>query len=64
MHCAAGMGRAPYLVALALVKNGCDPDNAIDLIRKHRKGALNVIQANDILEMKAGKEGGCNCLIF
>jgi len=65
VHCAAGMGRAPFLVALALVKRGCQPDNAIDLIRKHRSGALNLIQANYILEMEPPKEsGGCNCTIF
>ena len=43
MHCVAGLGRAPLLVALALVNKGCAPTTAIDLIRKSRKGALNVI---------------------
>lgn len=55
MHCVAGLGRAPFLVALALVYKGCKPSNAINLIRNNRKGALNPIQANYILEMKPGK---------
>ena len=43
VHCVAGLGRAPLLVAIALVNKGCPPVMAIDLIRKNRKGALNVI---------------------
>ena len=42
IHCVAGLGRAPFLVAIALVNNGCSPANAIDLIRKNRPGALNL----------------------
>jgi hypothetical protein len=42
VHCVAGLGRAPFLVAIALVNNGCSPFNAIDLIRKNRPGALNL----------------------
>ena len=57
MHCVAGLGRAPLLVALALVNKGCPPVMAIDMIRKNRKGALNVIQANYILEFKPPKKG-------
>ena len=34
VHCVAGLGRAPLLVALALVNNGCSSVTAIDLIRK------------------------------
>jgi protein tyrosine phosphatase type IVA len=67
VHCVAGLGRAPLLVALALVNKGCPPINTIDLIRKNRKGALNVIQANYILEYKPAKSKkttGCACNIF
>lgn len=42
VHCVAGLGRAPFLVAIALVNNGCSPFNAIELIRKNRPGALNL----------------------
>jgi protein tyrosine phosphatase type 4A len=55
IHCVAGLGRAPFLVAIALVNNGCSAANAIDLIRKNRPGALNLTQANYILEFKGKK---------
>jgi len=41
VHCVAGLGRAPFLVAIALIHRGCSPGNAISLIRKNRSGALN-----------------------
>lgn len=34
VHCVAGLGRAPLLVALALIHRGCERINAIELIRK------------------------------
>ena len=43
VHCVAGLGRAPLLVALELVQNGCPRMNAIDIIRSKRPGALNMI---------------------
>ena len=72
VHCVAGLGRAPFLVAIALVNHGCSPLNAIELIRKNRPGALNLTQANYILEFKGGVTGnkksgnnrGCLCTIF
>ena len=71
VHCLAGLGRAPFFVAIALVNNGCTPQNAIDLIRKNRPGALNLAQAYYILEFEGKSKGGkhsgnasCNCLIF
>ncbi|KAL1926576.1 hypothetical protein VTP01DRAFT_5697 [Rhizomucor pusillus] len=41
VHCVAGIGRAPVLVTLSLVESGMDPLDAIEYIRKHRRGALN-----------------------
>ncbi|KAJ3162765.1 hypothetical protein HDU86_003739 [Geranomyces michiganensis] len=41
LHCVSGIGRAPVLVAAALVDQGIDPTDAVDIIRKHRRGALN-----------------------
>ena len=43
VHCVAGLGRAPLLVALALVHRGCDSITAIENIRKNRPGALNLV---------------------
>ena len=41
IHCKAGLGRAPFLVAMAFLNNGCSPFNTIELIRKNRNGAFN-----------------------
>ena len=72
VHCVAGLGRAPLLVAIALVHKGCRPENAIELIRQNRKGAFNLKQAEYIMGLKAkevdksGSTGCCgeNCIIF
>jgi len=37
VHCVAGLGRAPVLVAIALVETGMDPYDAINFIRKKKK---------------------------
>jgi protein tyrosine phosphatase type 4A len=41
VHCLAGLGRAPVLVAIALIHYGSSPENAIALVRRHRPGAIN-----------------------
>ena len=68
VHCLAGLGRAPIFVALAFVNNGCSPQNAIDLIRVHRKGAFNLAQVYFILEFKGKQKGKTSnetcCRIF
>ena len=68
VHCLAGLGRAPFLVAIAMVNNGCTGINAINLIRKNRPGAINLTQTNYILEYKAGggssSNASCKCIIF
>lgn len=44
VHCVAGLGRAPVLVAVALIEAGMSPLEAAQFVRARRKGALNTVQ--------------------
>ncbi|XP_008831291.1 protein tyrosine phosphatase type IVA 2-like isoform X3 [Nannospalax galili] len=44
VHCETGLGRAPVLVALALIECGMKNENAIQFIRQKRRGAFNTKQ--------------------
>jgi len=53
IHCVAGLGRAPVLVAIALLEAGMKCDDAIFLIRSQRRGALNDKQLEYLKQYKS-----------
>lgn len=50
VHCVAGLGRAPVLVALALIEAGMAPMDTIEFIRKQRRGAFNSTQLQFLVD--------------
>jgi len=65
VHCVAGLGRAPVLVAIALMEIGdIKPLDAIHLIRKIRRGAINQKQYQYLKTyVRKSKHNCCNCTI-
>lgn len=57
VHCVAGLGRAPVLVAIALIHAGMDYDQVVDLIRQKRRGAINAKQLRELKKYKP--KDGC-----
>jgi len=63
VHCVAGLGRAPVLVVIALVELGMEPLDAVEFVRKKRRGALNNRQVNWVSNYKRRlKDGKCTIL--
>eukprot|EP01119_Soliformovum_irregulare_P006705 TRINITY_DN1905_c0_g1_i1.p1 TRINITY_DN1905_c0_g1~~TRINITY_DN1905_c0_g1_i1.p1 ORF type:complete len:161 (+),score=23.96 TRINITY_DN1905_c0_g1_i1:95-577(+) len=56
VHCVAGLGRAPVLVAIALIESGMDYDDAVNLIRERRRGAINAKQLKWLKSYKPEKK--------
>ncbi|KAJ3304911.1 hypothetical protein HDU76_005104 [Blyttiomyces sp. JEL0837] len=50
IHCVAGLGRAPVLVAIALIESGMAPLDAVDYVRKRRRGAFNSVQLTYLVD--------------
>lgn len=65
VHCVAGLGRAPILVALALVEyQNMQPLDAIQLIRERRKGSINQVQMQWLTKYKRRGGGGSDCAVM
>jgi protein tyrosine phosphatase type 4A len=66
VHCVAGLGRAPVLVAIALIEfANMDPVDAVTLIRKHRRGAINEKQLSWLEQYRKNykRAGQAACVI-
>ncbi|XP_012558257.1 protein tyrosine phosphatase type IVA 1 [Hydra vulgaris] len=55
IHCVAGLGRAPVLVAIALIEAGMKYEDAVNHIRKNRRGAINSKQLEYLEKYKPHK---------
>ncbi|KAJ8942652.1 hypothetical protein NQ318_013365 [Aromia moschata] len=65
VHCIAGLGRAPVLIAVALIELGYSYDDAVELIRTKRRGAINAKQLDFLAKykpksrLKEGRKRSC-----
>eukprot|EP01111_Echinosteliopsis_oligospora_P013198 TRINITY_DN4671_c0_g1_i1.p1 TRINITY_DN4671_c0_g1~~TRINITY_DN4671_c0_g1_i1.p1 ORF type:complete len:173 (+),score=33.64 TRINITY_DN4671_c0_g1_i1:247-765(+) len=65
VHCVAGLGRAPVLVAIALIEGGMNPLDAVEFIRERRRGSINMKQIQYLKTYKVKLRGkNKNCTIM
>lgn len=62
VHCVAGLGRAPVLVAMALIEGGMAPLDSVIYIRERRRGAINARQLK-YLEAYKKKSKDKSCVV-
>eukprot|EP00658_Telonema_sp_P-2_P005849 TRINITY_DN12208_c0_g1_i1.p2 TRINITY_DN12208_c0_g1~~TRINITY_DN12208_c0_g1_i1.p2 ORF type:complete len:178 (-),score=48.49 TRINITY_DN12208_c0_g1_i1:487-1020(-) len=64
IHCVAGLGRAPLMVALAFIEAGMDNLAAVTLVRKRRSGAFNPLQLKFLEKHQRTRSSGGCCTIL
>lgn len=64
VHCVAGLGRAPVLVAIALIENGMKPLDAVMFIRQRRRGAINNKQLKFLENYRPRRLKNDKCIIM
>lgn len=67
VHCVAGLGRAPVMVAIALIELGMKYEEAVETIRDQRRGAINAKQLSYLEKYRPKsrlkKNGKNNCCV-
>lgn len=63
VHCVAGLGRAPVLVAIMLIEIGMEAEDAIELIRRKRRGAINNKQIDFLQSYSPTRTNTCCCIM-
>jgi protein tyrosine phosphatase type 4A len=64
IHCIAGLGRTPVLVAIALIESGVNPLDAVHMIRGKRRGAINAKQLDWLENIYKPKTGAATCCVI
>eukprot|EP00127_Corallochytrium_limacisporum_P007268 Clim_evm9s246 gene=Clim_evmTU9s246 len=64
VHCVAGLGRAPVLVAIALIEAGMSSEDAIEMIRNKRRGAINNRQLKYLQKYRPQANSAACCNIM
>ena len=64
VHCVAGLGRAPVLVAISLIEGGLQPLEAVTLIRSRRRGAINAKQLAYLEGVYKKRGGNGKCVVM
>ncbi|KAI9594696.1 protein-tyrosine phosphatase-like protein [Syncephalis fuscata] len=59
IHCVAGLGRAPVLVAIALIEQGMSPLDSVAYVRERRRGAINQRQLRYVERYRRRARKGC-----
>ncbi|KAJ1909125.1 hypothetical protein IWQ60_008522 [Tieghemiomyces parasiticus] len=62
VHCVAGLGRAPILVAIALIEYGMSPLDSVQFIRSKRNGAINRKQLQYVETYRRRSKGKCTIM--
>lgn len=62
IHCVAGLGRAPVMVAIALVEHGLESMQAVTFIRERRRGAINAVQLAYLESYNPKSAGKCSIM--